>query len=181
MENKKEKFLWDHFYKNKKMGDIPNISLYEYMINETKDILEYPAINYFGKKINYKTLIEYIDRCAKSLKSLGIREGDVVTICMPNTPEVAIAFFAINKIGAITNMVHPLSSENEIKEYLNKTESVLLIAFSGIYSKVKEVIKETKVYKVIFASASESMPLILNGLYNVTRGRKEAKPKNNSF
>ena len=181
MKNKKEKFLWNHFYKNKKIGDIPNISLYEYMINETKDILEYPAINYFGKKINYKTLIEYIDRCAKSLKSLGIREGDVVTICMPNTPEVAIAFFAINKIGAITNMVHPLSSENEIKEYLNKTESVLLIAFSGIYSKVKKIIKETKVYKVIFASASESMPLILNGLYNVTRGRKEEKPKNNSF
>lgn len=181
MKDRKESFLWDHFYKKYKLNNIPNMSLYDYMIKETKYFNEYSAITYFGKRIDYNTLIENIDRCAKSLKSLGIRENDVVTICMPNTPEVAYLFFAINKIGAIANMVHPLSAEEEIKDYLNNTNSVLLIAFSGLYSKIKRIIKDTKVYKVVFASASESMPIILTSLYNATRGRKEEKPKNNSF
>ena len=100
---------------------------------------------------------------------------------MPNTPEVAYIFFAINKIGAIANMVHPLSAEEEIKDYLNKTRSVVLFCFSGLYSKIKRIIRDTRIYKTIFVSASESMPIVLTSLYNVTRGRKEEKPANNSF
>ena len=162
MKDIKEKYLWDHFYKKYKLNDIPDLSLYEYMIRETKYLNEYLAINYFGNKIDYQTLWRNIDKCAKSLKSLGVRENDVVTICMPNTPEVAYIFFAINKIGAVANMVHPMSAEEEIKDYLNKTNSVLLFAFSGLYSKIKRIIKDTKVYKVVFVSASESMPILLN-------------------
>jgi long-chain acyl-CoA synthetase len=182
MKQKKEKFLWEHFYKEEDFNiKIPDMSLYEYMKKETKGLANYPAINYFGKKINYKTFWEYIDRCAKSLKSIGIGEGDVVSICLPNTPEVAIAFFAINKVGAIVNMIHPLSAEEEIKDYLNKTRSVVLIAFNQLYNKIKSIIKETRVHQVIFASASDSMPILMNGLYNVTKGRKEVKKSNNSF
>ena len=183
IKKKAEKFLWEHFYKNEKDLNvtIPECSIYEYMMNETKDFQNLCAINYFGRKINYKLFWEYIDRCAKSFKSLGVREGDVVTICMPNTPEAAISFFACSKIGAIANMIHPLSAEEEIKHYINSTKSVLLVAFNGCYSKIRNIIKETKVYKVVIVSASESMPIILNGLYNVTKGRKEEKPKNNSL
>lgn len=181
MKDIKEKYLWDHFYKKYKLNDIPDLSLYEYMIRETKYLNEYLAINYFGNKIDYQTLWSNIDKCAKSLKSLGVRENDVVTICMPNTPEVAYIFLAINKIGAVANMVHPMSAEEEIKDYLNKTNSVILFAFSGLYSKIKRIIKDTKVYKVVFVSASESMPILLNSVYNMTKGRKEEKPINNSF
>ena len=182
MKQKKEAFLWEHFYKKTDFNiKIPDLSLYEYMLKETKNFADLSVINYFGKKITYKTFWEYIDRCAKSLKSLGVREGDVVTICLPNTPEVAIAFFAINKIGAVANMVHPLSAEEEIKGYLNETKSVILIAFSGIYDKIKSIIKDTSVYKVIISSPSDSMPIFLNGLYKVAKERKNEKPSNNSF
>jgi len=182
MKKTKEKFLWEHYYKKKDLDiDIPDMSLYEYMMNETKEYEKLFALNYFGKKITYKMFWEYIDKCAKSFKSLGVREGDVVTICMPNTPEAVISFFACNKIGAIANMVHPLSAEEEIKYYLNSTNSVLLVAFNGCYGKIRNIIKDTSVYKVIIASASESMPLLLNGLYNITKGRKEEKPVHNSL
>lgn len=182
MEKKtQEKYLWEHFYKDKNEIKIPDLSFYEYMMEETKSFKNNDAINYFGRKITYKLFWEYIDRCAKSLKSLGVREGDVITICMPNTPEAAICFFACNKIGAIANMIHPLSAEEEIKHYINTTKSVLLVAFNQCYSKVRNIIKDTNVYKVVIVSASESMPIILNGLYNVTKGRKEEKPKHNSL
>lgn len=179
---RKEKFLWEHFYKEEDLNiKVPDISLYEHMMEMTKDYKSYSALNYFGRKISFKVFWEYIDKCARSFKSLGVREGDVVTICMPNTPEAAISFFAVNKIGAIVNMIHPLSAEEEIKEYLNSTNSSLMVAFNQTYSKLRNIIKETNVYKVIIASASESMPILLNGLYNVTKGRKEEKPKHSSF
>ena len=185
MKKAKEKiknFLWEHFYKKEDLEiEVPDMSLYEYMMEVTKEYKNGDALNYFGKKTTFKLFWEYIDRCARSFKSLGVREGDVVTICMPNTPEAAIAFFAVNKIGAIANMIHPLSAEEEIKNYLNSTNSVLLVAFNQTYSKLRNIIKDTKVYKVVIASASESMPLLLNGLYNATKGRKEEKPKNNSL
>lgn len=178
----KNNYLWEHFYKKEDLNiDIPDCSLYEYLINETSGFKNNFAVNYFGRKITYKLFWEYIDKCAKSFKSLGVREGDVVTICMPNTPEAAISFLACNKIGAIANMIHPLSAEEEIKHYITSTKSVILVAFNQCYEKIRNIIKETNVYKVIIASASESMPIILNGLYNVTKGRKEEKPKNNSL
>ena len=58
-----------------------------------------------------KEFINKIDKVANCLKFHGIKKGDVVTICMPNVPEGIISYYAINKIGAISNMVHPLSSE----------------------------------------------------------------------
>lgn len=179
---RKEKFLWEHFYKEEDLNiKVSDMSLYEYIKDVTKEYNSYNAINYFGRKISFKVFFEYIDKCARAFKSLGVREGDVVTVCMPNTPEAAISFLAINKIGAVVNMIHPLSAEEEIKEYLNSTNSVLMVAFNQTYSKLRNIIKETNVYKVIIASASESMPILLNGLYNITKGRKEEKPKHNSF
>lgn len=179
---KKEKYLWEHFYTKEDLNiKVPDMSLYEHMMEVSKDYENGYAINYFGRKITYKLFWEYIDRCAKAFKALGVREDDVVTICMPNTPEAAITFCAINKIGAIANLIHPLSAEEEIKEYLNTTKSVILVAFNQVYSKIKKIINDTSVYRVVIASASESMPIILNGLYNATKGRKEEKPKNNSF
>jgi len=182
MKVKKEKFLWEHFYKEEDLKiKAPDLSLYEYLMDVTKDFKNKDALNYFGRKITYKVFWDYIDKCARAFKSLGVREGDVVTICMPNTPEAAIAFFATNKIGAIANMIHPLSAEEEIKEYLNATKSTLMVAFNQTYGKLRNIIKQTNVYKVIIASASESMPILLNGLYNATKGRKEEKPKHNSL
>lgn len=56
---------------------------------------------------NYKDFLKQIDDCARSFKQLGIKHNDVVSICMPNTLEAIISFYALNKIGAIANMIHP--------------------------------------------------------------------------
>lgn len=182
MKNIKSKYLWEHFYTEEDLNiKIPNCSLYEYMMEETKSFRNLDALNYFGRRISYGMLWEYIDKCARAFKKLGIQKGDVITICMPNTPEAAISFFACNKIGAVANMIHPLSAEEEIKHYLNVTKSVLLVAFNQVYPKLRNIIKETSVNKVIIASASESMPLFLNGLYQVTKGRKEERPIKDNF
>ncbi len=181
MPKNKDNFLWEKYYTKEELKvNIPNLSLYDYMREETKKFKNEYVFNYFGRKMTYKVFWDYIESCAKSLKYLGVKKGDVVTICMPNTPEAAISFFAVNKIGAISNMVHPLSAEEEIKEYLVKTKSTLMIALNQCYSKIKNIIKETSVKKVIIASPSDSMPVLLNTVYNVTMGRKEESPDENN-
>lgn len=174
----KYKHPWDKYYKkDERTIDVPNMSIYEYLRDCNTNHLDLIALNYFNKKMTYRTFLNEINICAKALKSQGIREGDVVTICMPNTPEAVIAFYAVNEIGAIANMLHPLSAEEEIKFSLQSTKSVMLIAINLSYEKVREIIDDTDVYKTIIVSASDSMPTLLKFGYNITQGRKIVKPK----
>ena len=174
----KGKNPWEKFYgENYKGIEVPNMSIYEYLKEQNKNYMDKIAINYFNRKITFHHMFDEIDLCAKAMRSQGIRPGDVVTICMPNTPEAVIAFYAINKIGAIANMVHPLSAEEEIKHSLNATDSVMLIAIDLAYKKIKEVIDETRIYKTIIVSAGDSMPKALKIGYTLTKGRKIERPK----
>ncbi|MBQ9011149.1 MAG: AMP-binding protein [Bacilli bacterium] len=179
---KNHKHVWDKYYpKGQEKITVPNLSIYEYLKQSAKDHMEVNAINYFGKKITFTKFINEIETCAKSLKSIGIREGDVVTICMANTPEAIISFYAINKIGAIANMLHPLSAEEEIKRSLVSTKSVMLIIIDLSYERIKNIIDETNVYKVVVTSASSSMPSLYKLSYNITQGRKIETPKKSEF
>lgn len=173
---------WSKYYGTNTMDlNIPDISLYEYFKKECQKHKNLTAINYYGTKISYQQLLEKIDECAKSFKYYGIRRGDVVTICMPNTPEGVITFLALNKIGAISNMVHPLSSENELKETLQKTGSVMLLIIDIDYVKIKNIITSTNVFKVIIAHANEYMPWYLNVGYKITNGYKIELPKKDNL
>ncbi len=64
-------------------------------------------------------------------------------------------------------MIHPLSAEAEIKESLNSTHSVMLIAINIIYDKIKDIVDESPVFKTVIVSPSDSMPKLLQVLYNL--------------
>lgn len=175
---KKEKYPWEKFYdKDELKIEVPDLSLYEYIVKANEDHQDLVAINYFNKKMSYRAFFEEIDICARAFRSQGIRPGDVVTICMPNTPEAVISFYAVNKIGAIANMVHPLSAEEEIKHSLISTKSVMIVTINLTWEKISSIIDDTDVYKTIIVSASDSMPKMLKVGYNLTQGRKIVSPK----
>ena len=172
------KKAWDKFYKkNERNIEVPNLSAYEFLRESNKDNMDAIAINYFNKTMTFKYFFGEVNLCAKALRSQGIRPGDVVTVLMANTPEAVIAFYAINKIGAIANMVHPLSAEEEIKHSLNATKSVMLIAINVSCKKVVNIIEETDVYKTVVVSPGDSMPPLLKFGYYITQGRKIEVPK----
>ena len=174
---------WSKYYTDEEMDiKIPNISLYK-QIKITAD--KYPnnfAYRYLGKNVTYKKFIEQIDKAALSFKDMDIKKGDVVTFCMPNIPEVIIGFYALNKIGAIANMVHPLSAEEEIKEALITTKSKYLVIVDIFYEKVKESVKGTNIKNVIFVSPSNSMKLPLKiGYKLINIGKYKKFPKNDFY
>lgn len=147
-------------------------SLYDAILSSAKNNLHNIALEYGNKQITYKNFIKKINICAKSLKYLGVKKGDRVTICMPNTPEEVIMFYGINKVGAVANMIHPLSGEKEIEYYLNKSKSKIMLCIDISYNKIKSIINETGLEKVIICSATKSMERLTAFLYWLIKGRK---------
>lgn len=130
------------------------------------------AIEYFETQVTYREMIKRTNKVAAALKAIGAEKGDRITVCMPNTPESVYAIYAINEIGAVANMVHPLSSENEIEDYLNQAESKILFCIDIAYPKVEAILKNTSVEQVIVVSPTRSMSLIVRIIYKLTKGRK---------
>ena len=80
---------WLKFYTpNDILTDIDESSnIYEYMYKCNKSNLDRIAINYYGRTYTYKELIININNVANKFRALGIKENDVISICMPSTPE----------------------------------------------------------------------------------------------
>ena len=80
------------------------------------------AIDFLSARICYGSLATQIVLCAKALRALGIRENDTITIALPNCPQAIIALYAANRIGAIVNLLHPLSAQTQIEDFLKLCE-----------------------------------------------------------
>lgn len=174
---KKPKAPWAKFYKKRDMNvESANITIYQFLKECSTNHLSNIAIDYFGTKISYRDFFENVDSTAKAFRSQGIRKGDVVSILSANVPEALYSFYALNKIGAVANMLHPLLSENEIKDALQKYSTVMVIALDICYSKLKNIIDETDVYKTVIISPKDSMPTLMKFGYDITQGRKIEKP-----
>ena len=169
---------WYKYYSRGGKIDYPELSIYE-LIEKTCNT--YPnnyALEYYGKKITYKDFLVKIKKTASSLLELGVKEGDRVTICMPNTPSAVVTFYAINMIGVTASMIHPLSSENEIEFYLNESNSKYVLTIDLVYNKLMKVIDKTKVEKIIVSSVSDDMSRFMSTMYWFMSGRKNKIIKN---
>lgn len=174
---------WSKYYTEEQLNiKIPNISIYEQVKRSALKYPSYTAYQYFGRKVNYYKFMKQIEQSSRSFQSLGVKKGDIITICMPNIPEALICLYALNKLGAIANMLHPLSAEEEIKENLLSTQSTYLVMIDMFYHKIKNTIHTTNIKKVIFVSASDSMNPFMKFGYQITQGRKfEKYPKEENF
>ena len=136
---------------------------------------DYIAYEFMGKCTTYADMWKKINACAKSLKAIGIREGDKVTICMPNAPQTLCMFYAVNMVGAIANMVHPLSAESEIAFYLRDSGSVAAITLDQFYPKFESVRKAVDLPCLIVTSVADELKPLLKVGYKLTEGRKNPK------
>ena len=171
---------WLKYYSEEQIkSKLPKETISDYVEKGNLEYLDNYAIIYFDKKITYRELFQKRDECVASLIKNNIRQGDVVTICMPGTPETLVAFYALNKIGAIAHMVHPLSSENQIKDYVNKVDSKLFITIDASYEKVKNICDQTNIKKIVTVAPYDSMPFPLNKIYPLTKTATKLKEKKN--
>ena len=145
------------------LGDVPFTldyfqgSMLEAVANIAEKYPDNVAFDFYGKATTYKELIREIETCAKALKTIGVREGDRVTIALPNCPQAIQVFYAVNLVGVICNMIHPLSAEKEIEFYLNESRSVTAITLDQFYGKFENIRKNTGVTNIVIASVKDEL------------------------
>lgn len=163
------------------MGEVPmHLNYFDgTMFQMVRQVAEkYPkliAFDFMGKATSYPELVKNIIACAKSLKALGIKEGERITIAMPNCPQAVYMFYAVNLIGCLANMIHPLSAEKEIEFYLNESESTTAITLDQFYGKFAAIRKNTKLKHLIITSIADALSLPVRAGYMLTQGRKIPK------
>lgn len=161
-ENKEKPWL-------KYYGDVPeslnyfNGSMYDYLKDTASKNEKRSAYSFYGNEVTFKSFMKKIDKVASALKEFNIVENECVTICMPNTPESFALIYAINKIGAICNIIHPLSSTSDIERALKETNSSIIFCSDVAMPKARHI----KVKHFIMVPTSESLGKILKTLYNI--------------
>ena len=132
------------------------------------------ALTFMGKKTGYRELADTIDLCARAFKATGISEGSRVCLCMPNVPQTVFCLYALNRIGAIAAMIHPLSAEGEIEFYLKEAECDVVLTLDQFYPKLANVSKKIHLEKIIVASVADALGTLKSLGYKLTQGRKIA-------
>ena len=164
--------------------DYPKKTIYQIVRDTAMAHPDLVAYEFMGKETGYARFMERIDRTARALTAMGIGRGDRVTICMPNTPQALDTFYALNRIGAISNMIHPLSAPAEIAFYLNFSHSKAILTMDQFYPKLEEIRDRLDhPVKILIALIQDELPAPLNLLYPLSKAaRKNPKlPKNGDY
>jgi len=157
---------WLKYYSEEAINSsLPEYTIYEYFYENNKDYSNDIALEYMGNKITYGKMFSHIDNCEKSLTALGIKPGNIVTVALPSIPEALYLVYALNKMGAVANMIHPLAGENEIVHYLNEVNCDVAVLFEGTYNIVKNSLHATSLKKAVVVSAGDSLPFGIKQLY----------------
>lgn len=175
-----EKKPWLKFYDYVPESiDYPKKTIYEAVRDSAIANPDKIAYDFLDNTSTYSQFISDIDHCADALYALGLRKGDRVTISLPNCPQALICLYAINKLGAISSMIHPLSPPKEVKFYLNISKSKYAITLDAFFNNFIQVIDSTPVEKLILTKISDYLLLPKKIGFKLTTGRKIKKVPSN--
>jgi long-chain acyl-CoA synthetase len=152
--------------------DYPDCSMAALVLETAGKFPDIMAFDFFGTKVTYREFAGKIEECAKALAALGIKEDERVTICMPNTPQAVILFYAVNRIGAVANMIHPLSAEEEIVYYINSSSSAAALTLDQFYPKFQAIMDRLSIKTLILAGIDDGLSGVKKFGYRLTKGRK---------
>lgn len=154
----------------------PELTMFQMVSRMADRYPKEPAYEFYGRKTSYQQFRLRIEQAARAFWKAGIRGGDAVTVCMPNIPQALECFYALNRIGAVANMVHPLSARSEIAFYLNISKSKMILVPDLFYEKVEEALADVKQpVTVLVARIQDELDPFLKLAYIAARGRAYLK------
>lgn len=160
---------WLKYY-NENIFDvnIPNLSAYEFMLESNKNNLDKVALTYFGKKYSYRQLFNIINVVENSFRNMGVKQGDIVSIAIPNVPENVFIFYALNKIGAVANFIDLRLKNEALIDAINSVKSEILVGCDLFLKNVCDIIDDTNLKKVVVVSPSDSLLPFVKQLYSLS-------------
>lgn len=153
--------------------DYPELTMFQMVERIAQQSPDAPAYEFYGRQVSYRGFVQRIQRAARAFTAMGIGKGDVVTICLPNIPQALDCFYALSRIGAVANMVHPLSAQSEITFYLNFSGSKVILTADMFYEKVEAALqKADHPVTVLVARMQDELSPLMAVAYTAKEGRK---------
>ncbi len=118
---------------------LASMTLVEMLTLSAKRFARRPALYFFGKTLSYQELDDAVDRFARCLVALGIRHGDRVALCLPNSPQAVIAYFGIVKAGGIVVSCNPTYTEHELAAQLRDAGARVIVVLDMMYDKIQHL------------------------------------------
>ena len=160
--------------------EYPDCSMVDMVMQSAEKWPDNVAISYYGHKVTYKNFVKKIEKVARALKNYGVKEGDRITICMPNTPEGILMVYAVNMVGAVCNMVHPLSSEKELEYYIKVADSKYVLVIDAVFDKIYRLRDTAQLERIIVVRPSDGLGFLKKKLYTTLHVKKVRLPSNDS-
>ena len=160
--------------------EYPDCSMVDMVMQSAEKWPDNVAISYYGHKVTYKNFVKKIEKVARALKNYGVKEGDRITICMPNTPEGILMVYAVNMVGAVCNMVHPLSSEKELEYYIKVADSKYVLVIDAVFDKIYRLRDTAQLERIIVVRPSDGLGFLKKKLYTTLHVKKVKLPSNDS-
>ena len=160
--------------------EYPDCSMVDMVLQSAEKWPDNIAYTYYGHKVTYKNFVKKIEKTARALENSGVKEGDRGTICMPNTPEGITMVYAVNMVGAVCNMVHPLSSEKELEYYIKVAESKYVLVIDAVFDKIYRLRDTAQLERIIVVRPSAGLGFLKKKLYNTLHIKKVRLPANDN-
>lgn len=154
--------------------EIPDKTLYEMLVDGAQKWPDKLVIAFMGRHLTYSWLLAAVDQCAEGLAAQGVKANDSVVISLPNIPNVVIAFYAVNKLGARAVLTHPLSSTSELEHYITQTGARFAMTVDMFHSSLSPLIGTTPLETLIIAHIWDYLSPALKVGFKLTKGRKIA-------
>jgi long-chain acyl-CoA synthetase len=113
------------------------------------------ALLFMKKYLTYTQLMDRVDRLANGFNDLGIKKGMVVTLAMPNVFEAIFALYALNKLGVVCHLVHPLTPVNQMEKFMEITKSKTILILDTFFDHYKKLINDDKKRMVLVNPVNE--------------------------
>lgn len=174
---------WTEYYEEEgapETIEFPDCSMVDMILQSAEKWPDNVAYSYYGHKVTFKNFVKKIEKAARALKNYGVKEGDRVTICMPNTPEGITMVYAVNMVGAVCNMVHPLSSEKELEYYIKVAESKYVLVIDAVFDKIYRLRDTAQLERIIVVRPSDGLGFLKKKLYSALHIKKVRLPANDN-
>ncbi len=176
--------IWSsHHGKDNFIPEYPDCSMFSFMEKTKNKHPDFTALEFQNNKLSFSEMFAQIELIAQSLLASGVKKGDHVSVVAPNTPQAVNMVYAINRIGAIANMIHPLLSQGEIKLLVENVNSVALLTFDLVYPKIAEIEWKSPCNPLmIIAHISDALPFYIKPIYKLKAEKKISyKPNHNTI
>ena len=121
------------------LADLPR-SLGDALRAAAAVVPDQPFIRMASGEWTYGWLDAESDRVAAGLHALGVRQGDNVSLLLPNCITFAVLWFALAKLGAVTAPVNTAFRGAALRDAIDLVQSRLVITDASLYGTLAEVL-----------------------------------------